>query len=252
MLKTKKVSDLGKRYPGDRILLCCTLLSLLFFPALAASHAENPHILLINSYDQRLPWVQDIVKGVEDALLPDENSYTLHIENMDSKSFHSPEYFAIFKDYLGVKYRNTDIHLILSSDNNAYDFLREHRDQVFPDVPVVFCGVNNFEESQIINMTDITGVVEVFSADTTVKLALQLNPGIRRIYIVNDYLKTGRLWAASIHKQLAGMAETVELEYNQDFSFEQLLAYVATLPADAAVLLPIFPTGMVLTTPTNR
>lgn len=236
--------DLGKRYSVYQISLFFIFVLFLFLPTPAVSHPDKPHILLINSYDQRLTWVEDIVRGVEDVLLPEENSYTLHIENMDSKSFYSPEYFAIFRDYLEVKYKNTDIYLILSSDDNAYDFLREHRDQVFPGVPVVFCGVNNFEDKQIANITAITGVVEVFSADTTVKLALQLNPEIKRIFIINDYLKTGRLWAAEISRQLAGLAGKIEFEYSQDLSLKELLTYVATLPADAAVLLgTYFPDG---------
>lgn len=192
---------------------------------------------MINSYHQRLPWVQDIVQGVEDVLQPDENSYFLHIENMDSKEFHSEAYFAMFKDYLAVKYNETDIHLILSSDNNAYDFLRTYRDRLFPGVPVVFCGVNNFDEAQIADLPAITGATELFSADTTVKLALQLIPELKRLYVVNDYLKTGRFWEADIRKQLKSYEGRIEVEYNDNFTLPELLEHVASLPADAAVLL---------------
>ncbi|MDJ0623084.1 MAG: ABC transporter substrate binding protein [Desulfocapsaceae bacterium] len=181
--------------------------------------------------------MKDIGQGVEDVLLADENSYSLHIENMDSKEFHSEIYFAAFKDYLTAKYAETDIHLILSSDNNAYDFLRKHRDQLFPGVPVVFCGVNNFDESQIADMSGITGATEVFSADTTVKLARQLIPELKRVYIVNDYLNTGRFWESDIRKQLVNLEKRISFEYNENLSFEELLDYVAALPADTAVLL---------------
>lgn len=237
-LLSKKGVTVGKEYyPPLIFLLCASLLLGVLQEAPASPLAKKPHVLLINSYHQRMPWVQDIVRGVEDVLLPDENSYSLHIENMDSKEFHSAPYFEAFKDYLSVKYAATDIHLILASDNNAYDFLRSNREQLFPGVPVVFCGVNNFADAQISGMDSITGAIEIFSADTTVNLALQLVPKLKTVYVINDYLKTGRFWESDIRKQLKSLESSVNIEYNQNLSLPELLDYVATLPSDTAVLL---------------
>jgi len=41
-----------------------------------------------------------------------------------------------------TKYKNINFDLILSSDNNALDFLKKYRDTIFGDVPVSFSGVN--------------------------------------------------------------------------------------------------------------
>lgn len=222
------------------IIILLLHLALLFtLSSVSAASANGAKILMINSYHQRMPWVADIVKGVEDVLQPEKNDYTLYVENMDSKEFHSPDYFDTFQHYLRVKYQQTSLDVIFSSDNNAYDFLRSHRDTLFPGVPVVFCGVNNFHSGQLNDMPGFTGVAEIFSAKETIELALQLQPEIKRVYIINDYLKTGRLWAKDIESSLLQLAEekNFEFEHSKNLLLEELLHTVAGFKNDTVVLL---------------
>ena len=190
-----------------------------------------------------MPWVKDIIKGVENTLMPDVNDIHLHIENMDSKEFHSRAYFQSFKTYLEVKYSDTKMSLILSSDNNAYDFLREYRDQIFHDTPIVFCGVNNFDNDQIAQLPSITGSTEVFSADTTVRLARRLIPNLQHVYIINDYLKTGRFWESDIRNQLQPEQDHITFEYSENLSLPQLLDKVGTFTPGSAILLGAYFSG---------
>ena len=230
-------SPVGRKNLSHILLYVLLLFCLEVGWGCAFSCAAEKHILMINSYHQRMPWVRDIVRGVEDVLLPNENSLTFHIENMDSKEFHSDEYFQAFKEYISVKYGESRIELLLSSDNNAYDFLRENRDTLFPGVPVFFCGVNNFDEQQLVGLPGITGATEVFSAYETIRQALDLVPNIRKVYVINDYLKTGRFWEADIRKQVTGLEGEVDFEYAENLSMDELLQHVGSLEADTVVLL---------------
>lgn len=207
---------------------------------LAADLDRTRHILLLNSYDQRMTRVEDIVRGVEDILQPEDNNISLHVENMDSKLFYNQEYFDIFREYLQIKYRDTSFSLILSSDNQAYDFLRTHRDKLFPGVPVSFCGVNNFQEEQVDSLTGFTGVAEVFSVRETVQLALQLHPSTTELFIINDYLKTGRAWARDIDKDLQEFAGRLDIRHAANVSFEELMIEIANLGPTALVLLGVY------------
>jgi len=223
------------------ILGLITLLAGLEAPAYAQkSLSQTKHVLLLNSYNQQMTWVIDIVQGVKDVLHPDKNNLTIHIENMDSKVFHSPEYFNIFREYLQVKYQNTHFSLILSSDNNAYDFLRNHRDKLFPDVPVVFCGVNNFNVKQLTDLKGFTGVAELFSARETVELALRLHPDTTELFVINDYLKTGRAWALDIDRDLQGLPDKVKIRHADDLPIEDLMSEISTLGPKTVVLLGVY------------
>ena len=81
----------------------------------AEDSLEPDHVLLINSYNQRMSWVQNIVTGVEDVLAPDKNNIVLHIDNMDSKQFYSQKYFKSYRNYIANKYTNQDQVLNLQS-----------------------------------------------------------------------------------------------------------------------------------------
>ena len=149
-------------------ILIVTLLLLGTQAAYAVEGTDSPrHILLLNSYHQSMTWVKDIVQAVEDELEPDQHNLVLHVENMDSKRFYSAEQLKSLYRFYQVKYRQTKFDLVLSSDNNAFDFLRQYRDGLFPGVPVVFCGVNDFQQEQLDGLKDFTGVEEVFDAAHT-------------------------------------------------------------------------------------
>lgn len=216
------------------------LLAPLSITAEAESLDANRNILLLNSYNQKMSWVEDVVQGVEDILNPEQNNLTLHIENMDSKVFFSADYFESFRNYLQVKYQNTSFSLILLSDNNAYDFIRAHRKTLFPGVPVSFCGVNDFEQNQLTGHQDFTGVAELFSARQTVDLALKIHPDTTELFIINDYLKTGRAWAKDIDEDLQGLSDTLRIRHSDNLSFAELQDEISNLGPTTLVLLGVF------------
>lgn len=225
-------------------IVMCVLLLLLSGSVSVGTEGENleeiRHVLLLNSYDQRMTWVADIVRGVEEVLQPDKNNLDLHIENMDTKVFHSPEYYRQFFEYLKVKYANIHLSLILSSDNNAFDFLRKYKGVLFPDVPVSFCGVNDFHSNQLEGQNDFTGVAEIFSARKTVDLALSLHPETTELYVINDYLITGRAWSNNIEKDLKGISPKVHIRHSENVSISELMHEISNLPPTALVLFGVY------------
>jgi len=228
--------------------MCIRLVILLIFflitPVLSSVQAEDSidpeHVLLINSYNQRMTWVKDIVTAVEDTLEPDENNIILHIDNMDSKQFHSSKYFDSYKRYLKNKYRSNKFSLIFSSDNHAFDFLRKNRDELFPGVPVIFCGVNNFKDDLLKYSDKFTGIAEIFSARKTIEMALKLHPATKQIFIVNDYLATGRAWEKDIDTALSDMKEKLRITYAQNLSMDELKTTIADLDKNTIVLLGVY------------
>lgn len=204
---------------------------------------EIRHILLVNSYGQRMTWVKDILKGIEEVLKPDENNIVLHIENMDSKIFNSEKHFTNFRNYLQFKYQDTKFDLIFSSDDNAYDFLRKYRDKLFPGIPALFCGVNNFFPEQLIGLQDFTGVTEILSIRETVELILKLHPDTEEIFVINDYLKTGRGWAQDIRNKLHERFQGVKIRYSNNLPTSELMKGISELRTGNVVLLGAYFSG---------
>jgi len=115
-------------------------------------------ILVLHSYNSSMSWEKNIDQAINDVLQPDENGYVLHTEYMDIKRVYTPEYLNQLKQFYKDKYKNTHFDLILTSDNNAFEFLKKNRNALFGDIPTVFCGVNNFKDSDLKGTTNFTGV----------------------------------------------------------------------------------------------
>ncbi|MEA3290630.1 MAG: ABC transporter substrate binding protein [Campylobacterota bacterium] len=201
---------------------------------------DTKHILLLNSYHQGMTWVDNLTKGVHDILNIEKNNYIIHIENMDTKRHNTKEYYKSVAHLYKNKYKNIKLDLILSSDNNAFDFLRKYRNDIFGDVPVSFSGVNNFSRSMIAGHTNYTGVAENFSDVSTVNTILKLHPNTKKIYILNDYLKTGRAWEASMRKNLEIFKGKVEIQYSKNQTLKELQNTVKSLEKDTVLLMGVF------------
>ncbi len=215
------------------------ILSLGILP-LSAQEDTPVHILYLNSYDAGMNWPREILRGIEAGLNPEKNNLYLHIEHMDSKNHSSDEYNRALKDFIKLKYRDVDFSIVLVSDNNGFDFIRASHDELFPGVPVVFSGVNFFEDSMIERLPDFTGIAEISSPGETVELMLRLHPETEEIYILNDYLLTGRAWQKSIAGELEKMILPVRLRYNENLSIQDLQKELASLPPTTLVLVGVY------------
>ncbi|MCW8950224.1 MAG: PAS domain-containing sensor histidine kinase, partial [Sedimenticola sp.] len=187
-----------------------------------------------------MTWVEDIQRAVDETLVIEGDDIALQIENMDSKRYHTSAYFESLARHYAEKYRDTQFDLILATDNNAYDFLLQRKDELFPGVPMVFSGVNDFNDTQISDVAKITGVAEQFDAGGTIEFALKTFPKTRQIYIINDYLKTGRAWVRELERQLSEIDPTVELIYSENLSLAEQKKRIAGLPETALVLLGVY------------
>jgi len=201
-----------------------------------AQEASLKRVLVLNSYQKGFPWTDDIVKGIESVFKSGENNPELTVEYMDTKTIgYETEYKEQLYDLYKYKYKKHKIDLIISSDDNALNFLREYHEDLFPDVSIVFCGVNNLDVSNIIDREVFTGLVELHSIKETIDIALRLHPGTKQIVFVVDNSPTGTyLW-----NQIQGLFEYYEdtrmIRIDNSLSMEQIEDKVSRLPDDTVV-----------------
>ncbi|MFW5837628.1 MAG: response regulator, partial [Desulfovibrionaceae bacterium] len=209
-------------------------------PCPASQAGEEQHVILVHSYHDSMIWVENIENAILDVLKPADNDIILHIEHLDSKRIHSEEHYRRFAGLLEHKYERTPLALVMSSDNNAFEFLMQRRDRLFPGVPYVFCGVNDFKPELLHGASGVTGVAEIISPRETVNAMLDMMPGIQRIYVVNDHLNTGRAWTRTIRNDLRGISDRVRVEYNEDLSLQELQDNIRSFGPGDAILLGVF------------
>ena len=196
----------------------------------------DTHVLILNSYHPGMEWTDDQMDGVREGLGRDDG-VQFHIEYMDAKRLTDQVHLDNLRRLFDHKYRAVPLNVIVSTDNDAFDFLRRYRDELFPGVPVVFSGVNWFQDDQINGLAGFTGVAESADHAATLGLMLHLHPGTERIVAIVDSTTTGKALRAEVEALAETMKGTVAIEFWDAFDPEELSAKVSTLPKKTLVML---------------
>ncbi len=97
-------------------------------------------ILVLNSYHDGYAWSDGIIAGIRSAFSDDLN-VNLMVEYLETKRHYSTEYFAAFKSLLALKYKDNPPDILMSTDDNAMDFALHYRSALFPEIPLIFNGI---------------------------------------------------------------------------------------------------------------
>jgi len=197
-------------------------------------------VLVLHSYYKGYRWTDDEGRGIDSVLLPQLGASNLYIEYMDTKRFFGPGSLEQFPDVYRRKFMSHRFDVIVATDNNAFDFLRQYRDRLFPNTPVVFCGVNFFKEADLQGLRLFTGVSEEADVKDTLDLALRLHPGTNRVYVVNEISETGQTVHDEVVKLMPSYGARVNFTFLEDYSMPDLLATLRTLPANSLVFYSFF------------
>ncbi len=230
-----------------RILLhlgCAALIALPATPALGRLPDTPGHeILILHSYHKGMLWTDAISQELTCTLRRVQPAVKIHEEYMDTKRYDTASYHDLVADLLYFKYAACHLSAVVTSDDNAFRFALQHRHNLFPGTPIVFCGVNNLAiYRQNVNqpLDNVTGVVESFDIRSTLETALRLHPKTQTVFIINDRTTTGNSNRPILERLTREFAPRVHFEWLEDLSMSALLDAVAHLPADSLILLMSF------------
>lgn len=156
--------------------------------ACASAASSGPDVLFLNSYHPGLGWSDQILEGVRKSMGPHEQ---LAVEYLDSKHFESRELDSAFASEFTFKYADNQPRVVFASDDYALGFLLQWRDSLFPGVPVVFCGINDFHPSMLHGRRGYTGISQWNRILETATLIMRLFPDTRDVWVVTEASATG-------------------------------------------------------------
>jgi len=217
------------------VLYIIILLTLLLHISYTAE-LEKKTILLINSYHFGYRWTDDVTEGFLDLFSPNDPFINIRVEYMDLKNYNSPEYINMQKQLLKYKYKDTKIDVVVINDNNALELIKTYRQELIPDVPIVFCGINQFSDSLIKGMKNITGVAEDYDIRKTLNLAIKLHPNTKTIAVVCDSSRTGKsnyLEFKKIEPQYSPKYKFIDIIY---WTESELIYSLKTLPENTLIM----------------
>jgi signal transduction histidine kinase len=95
------------------------------------------------------------------------------------------QYYELFKN----SFSDTKFDTVIGLDDNAFNFLIKYGDKLFPNTPVIFSGVYNFNKSIISKYPLFTGLAKSDDVKSTLDIALKLHPNTKQIFVIDDYIE---------------------------------------------------------------
>ncbi|MEE4136567.1 MAG: PAS domain S-box protein [Desulforhopalus sp.] len=223
-----------KRSPAEYLLLF-TLLAVLLAPRNAAA-VPPQDILIVHSYHQSFLWTDNLMAGMLDVLQKEAPGAQIHVEYLDAKRYPLETFGPLLIETLSRKTSRLKPKVIVVSDDAAFDLMLSLRNELFPGVPLVFCGVNNFKDERLDGQTEVTGVVEDFDIKSTIDVILTLHRQATHLTVTSDSTETGTANRERFRQVAPVFADRLTFLELHDLSTEELLGKLAKLPPETIIL----------------
>jgi PAS domain S-box-containing protein len=201
---------------------------------------ESKRVFVLNSFNHGYTWTDNMQRGIDDTFGSSGITVNSYVTFMDMKRVDpSAQYFQKIKEMIREGYRGVRFDAVLACDNDAFEFIKKFRDELFPGVPVVFSSINDFDERMLEGRKDITGTSENTDYSGTIKAALKLFPVTKNIVIVTDDTTTGKAHRSAIEKIRPEFSQSATFNFISlaDMTMDELAGKLSKLDRDSVVLL---------------
>lgn len=185
------------------------------------SQSSSYKVLFLNSYNIGYAWSDSIVKGVKTSLK--QKDIQLFIECLDAKRF-GQEKFDVFSGYLRNKYQNQKFDVVIASDNDALDFVIKKGESLFPQIPVVFCGITNRDDYKL-DGTHFYGFTESNDPHETISVLAKLMPEAKSLLFITDNTTSGTI-VIKEYEKLQKLYPNVNINIISEVDVDEILKTV--------------------------
>jgi two-component system, sensor histidine kinase len=207
--------------------------------SISLTHAQTAaNILVIHSYNPGLSWTDDIHKGIVETLSQSGKPWSLNVEYLDAKRYPQEPMLRMQSELIKAHVRDHPANAVIVSDDAAFGFVMHNRQELFDGVPIIFCGVNNFQPEMLGGEEGITGVSEIISVRETLDAALALHPATRDVVVIGGSLSsTDRSNRSQFLRLMPAYAGQLRFHFWQDIPTPALLEKLAALSPKTLVFL---------------
>ena len=217
------------------LVLAAVVAAMLGIPP-AAVAAPPSSVLVLNSYHQGYSWTDGEVAGIRSVLDDSPSSIQLSAEYLDWRRFPSQQNHDQVERLLQTRYGASKPDVLIVTDNPALEFALDHRSSLFAGVPLVFCGINDYQTSLLRGAKDVTGVVEEIDPARTLALALKLHVHATGVYVITDFTETGLAIRRTIKSVIPEFQDRASFTFSPDTTIQQIMATASALPRNTIIL----------------
>jgi PAS domain S-box-containing protein len=223
-----------------RKALLAFLTILLFFNSHALGSQENRHktVLIVYSLGHMYPVMANWDRNIWYVFRNQQDiNIKVNTENLDLSLYHDSDYIRRTVDIFRYRYLESKPDLIIAVFEPAFDFVLKYGQELFPDVPIIFGGIErlSFENPDL--YPNITGVFQDGTAyGKTLDLALNLHPDTRHIVVIGGAGLIEQSWLESARKAFQRYVDRLQFTYMVGLSIDEIQNRLRKILTNTVVL----------------
>ena len=213
------------------------LLALGLAPTVAVADEPLPRsVLILDQSDADSAWYDAFSDAFRSTLNAESGTrISVYSEHLDLSRFAGPRYDQVLLNYLGAKFSDKSIGLLVAQGSSALDFVMRSRADLWAGVPVVFAGVDEETAARLSLPADVTGTIYRLPFAKAIAAAQALVPNLKRIAIVGDAWERQAV-RPNYQKEIPAFAARFEFIDLFGLPMTEIRKRVSALPDDTAII----------------
>ena len=203
-----------------------------------ASAAEPKRVLIVHSFGSAAPpftthsiaFETELIKKMGQEVDLDEVS-------LDMARYADADMQEALVDYLQKRRAKWQPDLVVPIGSPAGVFVAQYRDRLFPDIPILYCGMDRRRLPPDGLQKDATFIGENYDLPGFVEDMLQVQPATKNIAMVIGATPLEQFWTAAFREAFEPFRDRVNFIWLNDLPFEQMLDRVSKLPPHSYIFL---------------
>ena len=210
--------------------------------AVGAVQKQQPRgakqIVILYTHRTLTPINADWDRGIRSALTAGfDEPLDIEIEYLNLVRHKDPDYLRGWIELLKTKYATKPPDLVIPVYVPALEFTLEHRDSIFPKVPIVFCSAPPKLAERAHSQDKVTGVAYRLDIAGTVETVRRLHPANNHLMVLSGSSDQERMLKRAAQEVILAAKTGMEVDFVEGLPRGELLERVAAAGQNTSILL---------------
>lgn len=222
-----------------RRILFLVLFCLIFTAPIvwAGTNKPSKKVLILHSFEPFLPFSVITNRTIQTTLTANSTErIDFFSEYLDLARFPDNPYVKKLSDFYRKKYWERQPDLIIAVLKPALDFLLKNGKEIFPGVPIIFCGLERQQIEGLALGPKITGVFFEIDPRATLNAMLKLHPDTKHIAVIAGAQANDKGYEATVRQAFKEFEDKLDFLYLSGLSMDETLQKLGNLPKHTLVV----------------
>lgn len=195
-------------------------------------------IVILYTHRTLTPINADWDRGIRSSLTAGfDEPLDIEIEYLNLVRHKDPDYLRGWIELLKTKYAAKPPDLVLPVYVPALEFTLQHRETIFPNVPIVFCSAPPKVAERAHGQPKVTGVAFRLDVAGTVETARRLHPANNRLMVLSGSSELERGLKRAAQDAILAMNTGMKVDFVEGLPRSQLLKRLAAADRNTSILM---------------